>query len=155
MDETHILYARARADVVDADAALTAAIAEHGTNDDETPEVVELTRARDAWSDAFEVFRNAEEPLRDVIDSVWETNRVAVQDAVKAVEQHRQQLAAVEVECGNAARNRNAVRPVLNDAEITRVQSAWAALADAKTAHEAAKTAFKDGVTVEQIASAG
>jgi hypothetical protein len=120
-------------------------------NADERPEPPPEVQA---LAVAYERLRTAEEAVRPELDAAWERNRKAVQDAKARVRDARRAQGRIEVEAGNAARRRNPVRPVLNQAEVEQVAEAAAATQAALADLEAARRRFKDGVTVEQLEAA-
>jgi hypothetical protein len=85
------------------------------------------------------------------VDTAWQSNIDAVQDAKLRVLAAQRERAQIEVECGNAARARHSTRPVLNSDEVARVREAERKVVKAREAVAAAEATFKAGVTAEQI----
>lgn len=149
MTDPHQDYDRAQQDLLDAQAAVAAVDVPATEIAAGHPELVEqLTVAQEAMEAAIEV-------VADEVDAAWEANRVAVQDAKQAVTEARRAQAAVEVQVGNAARDRDRRYPVMNEDEIAQVVEARATLDTAKQALTEAEQRFKGGVTVDQLEVAG
>jgi hypothetical protein len=105
---------------------------------------------------ASEALRQAEEPFTEQIAVAWDENRVRVGEAKQALGEALRAQAATETACGNSARQRWVLTgrqgfPVLDDEETERVVAARDDTEAARVAHEEAKSAFKAGVTVEQL----
>lgn len=105
---------------------------------------------------ASEALRQAEEPFADQIAVAWDENRVRVGEAKQALGEALRAQAATETACGKSARQRWVLSgrqgfPVLDDEETERVVAARDDTEAARVAHEEAKSAFKAGVTVEQL----
>jgi hypothetical protein len=78
--------------------------------------------------------------------AAWDANVAAIQDAKSVVAAAISARAAVEVECGTAARRRDPIHPVLNEAEVAQVIAARDAVVAARAAVTAAQATFKAGV---------
>jgi hypothetical protein len=85
------------------------------------------------------------------VDEAWQSNIDAMQTAQAAVREAVLDQARVEVECGNAAHERNPVYPVLNADEIAQVYEMTMKVAAARTELTEARQRFKAGVTEEQL----
>lgn len=104
-----------------------------------------------ALAAAYVRLNEEEEPIRVEINQAWDNNIVSLADANQTFTEARQALAALEIETGNAARQRDPVHPIVNAEELAALETANAAVEDARTAVNDAKTTFKAGVTVEQL----
>ena len=104
-----------------------------------------------ALTAAEERLRAAEKPLAAEVDTAWEANVAAIQAAKTAVAEAVAERAVVEAEVSTSALGRDPVRPILNAEELARVDVAVTAVREARDTVTAAETAFKAGVTPEQI----
>lgn len=165
MKQTHRAYDHARQRVLDAHVALAAAFERHGIGpcpppsaaDGDDPEPADLAEARRALGDAHEALAAATEAVQPELDAAWDANREAVETTRAAITDALQDQARVEIDCGTAARHRaeqakDPTLPTLNAAEQARVVDARSATSSARDAHQAAREAFKTGITVEQLA---
>ena len=90
-------------------------------------------------------------PIAVEVQAAWDANIAAVQAAKVAMIDAVRKQAAVEVECGNAARARNPTYPLLNVDELDRCHEAAAVTAATRKALEEAQDLFKAGVTADQL----
>jgi hypothetical protein len=141
--QTHRAYKRAREKVLIARLAQPAPFRQ-ADGEDLPPEIAAVIAAEDA-------LRAAEEAVADEVQAAWDRNREAVAAAKATVVEARREQARVETACGTAARRRHPTYPLLNEAEHQAVESARAVVVVAAQAHDAALTAFKAGVTAEQL----
>jgi hypothetical protein len=100
---------------------------------------------------AHKALRLAEAAVADKFEAAWQANIDAIQTAKAVLTDAICEQARIEIECGNAARARNPVRPVLNVEEVNRVTAARVAADEAREAIGEAQQMFKAGVTVEQL----
>jgi hypothetical protein len=86
-----------------------------------------------------------------VFEAQWEANREAVGESIDAIGAAIAHCRDIEERTAAAARARDPLRPVRNQEEQDACDVALAGYQVALEAHEAAKQAFKAGVTREQL----